>query len=171
MSKAHNPGELLSAVELAARFDRKLLPEVSVDAREIECSVLGNDDPKASVLGEIIPAHEFYDYDAKYHNENSQLIIPAPLSNEKTREIQEMAVKAFKAMDCAGMARADFFVEKKTDKVYINELNTIPGFTKISMYPKLWQASGLSYEDLIDELIQLALERHKEKNRNITDYK
>jgi len=170
ISKVHSDGELNPAIDSAARYDRKLLAEVAINAREIECSVLGNDDPEASVPGEIIPAHEFYDYEAKYHDENSQLIIPANLSEDKSNEIREMAVEAFRAIDCTGMARVDFLLEKETEKVYLNEVNTIPGFTKISMYPKLWEATGLSYSALIDKLIQLAIERHEEKNRNLTTY-
>jgi len=170
ITKVHCPEELSTAINIAAKYDRKILAEVAIDAREIECSLLGNDEPEVSVPGEIIPANEFYDYEAKYHSENSRLIIPARSSEKKIHELQDIAKKAFKAMDCAGMARADFFLEKKTEKVYINELNTIPGFTKISMYPKLWEASGLPYTDLIDKLIQLAIENHKEKSKNITRY-
>jgi len=171
VSKVSDFSKLDEAIHLATKFDSKIIAEAAVNTREIECSVLGNDDPKASILGEVVPAHEFYDYDAKYHNENSELIIPAKISGDKTREMQDIAVRAFKAMECAGMARVDFFLEKETDRVFLNEVNTIPGFTKISMYPKLWDASGLSYPDLIDKLIMLAIERHQEKNRNITSYK
>jgi D-alanine-D-alanine ligase len=120
----------------------------------------------ASVVGEIIPAHEFYDYEAKYLDEGSQLIIPAEISDQLSKEIRELAVRAFQAIDCSGLARVDFFLERSTGRVLLNEINTIPGFTKISMYPKLWEASGLSYANLIDRLIQLALERHRDRSRN-----
>ena len=165
VSKARNRAELKSAILLAAEYDRKVIVEKSVDAREIECSVLGNDNPRASLPGEIIPSREFYDYAAKYlDGDKSKLILPAPLSNKDVARIQELAVRAFKALDCSGMARVDFLMCKVTGNIYINELNTIPGFTKISMYPKMWEISGLSYGSLIDELIQLAIERHKQKN-------
>ncbi|MGB3964825.1 MAG: D-alanine--D-alanine ligase family protein [Tepidanaerobacteraceae bacterium] len=165
VSKARNRAELKSAILLAAEYDRKVIVEKSVDAREIECSVLGNDNPRASLPGEIIPSREFYDYVAKYlDGDKSKLILPAPLSNKDVARIQELAVRAFKALDCSGMARVDFLMCKVTGNIYINELNTIPGFTKISMYPKMWEISGLSYGSLIDELIQLAIERHKQKN-------
>ena len=143
-------------------------------AREIECSVLGNDDPIASVPGEIVPGKEFYDYTAKYLDEGSQLIIPAKLSRAGTKKVQELAIAAFKAVDCSGLARVDFLMEpgsqtksgKKAGKIYLNEINTMPGFTAISMYPKLWAASGLAYPDLIDRLIQLGIERHEDKKKN-----
>jgi len=138
--------------------------------REIECSVLGNDDPQVSVPGEIVPCNEFYDYRAKYIDEGSQLIIPAALSSEAIREVQRLALEAFLAIDCSGMARVDCFVSKDARQIYVNEVNTIPGFTKISMYPKLWEASGIGYAELIDRLIQLAIERHEEKNRLKTSY-
>jgi len=170
ITKAHQPEALPAALNEAARYDRRLLVEEAVDAREIEISVLGNDDPIASVPGEIIPGGEFYDYEAKYIADDSELLIPAPISEEVTRRIQEMAVRAYKAIDCAGMARADFFLERGTDRIYINELNTIPGFTPISMYPKLWEASGISYSELVDRLIELALERHRDKSRSETSY-
>lgn len=170
ISKASDRPSLAHALSVAARYDRKLIVEEGVDCREIECSVLGNDDPMASVPGEIIPCNEFYDYRAKYVDEGSRLLIPAPLPPETAQEVRRIAVEAFKAVDCAGMARVDLFLERGTEKVYLNEINTIPGFTKISMYPKLWEASGLSYPDLIDRLLQLALERHNEKLRNETSY-
>lgn len=170
ITKAHGLEELPAALNEAARYDRKLLVEEAIDAREIEVSVLGNDEPVASVPGEIIPCNEFYDYEAKYIADDSELFIPAPISDELTRRIQEMAVQAYKAIDCAGMARADLFLERGTDKIYVNELNTIPGFTPISMYPKLWEASGVSYSELIDRLIELALERHQDKSRSATSY-
>ena len=172
ISKVRGPQELDGALAEAARYDRKLVVEQDAgNVREVECSVLGNDDPVASIPGEIVPSREFYDYIAKYHDNNSELIIPARISQETIERIQELAVKAFKALDCAGMARVDFFVDKDTEDVYINELNTIPGFTPISMYPKLWEASGLSYGELIDRLIQLAIERHRDKQRNATSFK
>lgn len=170
VSKAHNREELIRGLDLAARFDRKLLAERAIDAREIECSVLGNDDPIASIPGEIIPCNEFYDYRAKYIDENSQLLIPAPLSEEQTNQVRDLAIRAFRAIDCAGMARVDFFVERGTGHIFINELNTIPGFTKISMYPKLWEASGIPYPELLDRLIALALERYEEKRASQTRY-
>ena len=158
-------------MEEAAKFDRKIVVEQSVGgkkqkAREIECSVLGNDEPVASVPGEIVPVKEFYDYNAKYLDEGSELIIPARLTKPQTKKVQELAVAAFKAVDCSGLARVDFLMDPKTKKIYLNEINTMPGFTSISMYPKLWAASGLSYPDLIDRLIQLGLERHEDKKKN-----
>lgn len=165
ISKAHDRQELLKGLELAAKHDRKILVEEYIECREIECAVLGNDDPDASVLGEIIPSHEFYDYESKYFDDGkSKLIIPADIPEEKSDEMRAMAVKAYKAIDCSGLARVDFFLEKETMKVYINEINTMPGFTKYSMYPMLWQATGLPYKELIDKLIELAEERYEEKN-------
>jgi D-alanine-D-alanine ligase len=140
------------------------------NAREIECSVLGNDDPVASVPGEVISSNEFYDYDAKYVDGKSTAIIPARLPRKVAAEIQRRAIMVFKVLDCCGMARVDFFVSKKSGRVYVNELNTIPGFTSISMYPKLWEASGLPYTQLLDRLIALAIERHREKNRLRTTF-
>ena len=171
ISKAHNKKELGPAIEEAAKFDRKIVIEQGVGddkqkAREIECSVLGNDEPAASVPGEIVPATEFYDYKAKYVDEGSQLIIPAKLSKAETKKVQELAIAAFKAVDCSGLARVDFLMDPKTRKIYLNEINTMPGFTAISMYPKLWGATGLEYSDLIDRLIQLGLERHEDKKKN-----
>jgi len=165
ITKAHDRPELQQALEFASQFDRKIVVERFIDGREIECSVLGNDAPNASLPGEVIPSREFYDYEAKYIDENSRLIIPAHLSRAQTRSVQRLAVEGFLACECAGMARVDFFVEKKTGRVLLNEINTIPGFTSISMYPKLWEASGLAYKDLIERLIQLALDRHAEKTR------
>lgn len=164
ISKANSCEELKSAIKLAAEYDTKILVEKFIQAREIECSVLGNDTPKASLPGEIVPSREFYDYTAKYLDGKSKLLLPAPLAKEHTDKIQDMAKKAFLALDCSGMARVDFLICKNTGTIYINELNTIPGFTDISMYPKMWDITGLSYKDLIDELIRLALERHKQKN-------
>ena len=171
ISKAHNKKELGPAIEEAAKFDRKIVIEQGVGgtkekAREVECSVLGNDDPEASTVGEIVPIKEFYDYDAKYLDEGSQLIIPAKLTKAEMKKVQELAVKAFKAVDCTGLARVDFLMDPKTRKIYVNEINTMPGFTAISMYPKLWAASGLEYSDLIDRLIQLGVERHADKKKN-----
>jgi D-alanine-D-alanine ligase len=175
ISKAHDHKELGPAIEETAKFDRKIVIEQGVGgkknkAREIECSVLGNDDPVASLPGEIIPGKEFYDYTAKYLDEGSQLIIPAKLTKAETKRVQELAIAAFKAVDCSGLARVDFLVEpgsgKKAGKIYLNEINTMPGFTAISMYPKLWAASGLGYADLIDRLIQLGIERHEDKKKN-----
>jgi len=163
ISKAHNRDELRMGLDLASRFDRRLLVERAIDGREIECSVLGNDEPVASVLGEVVPCNEFYDYRAKYVDRDSMLHIPADLPAETTEAIREMAVRAFLALDCAGLARVDFFVCRRTGQVYVNELNTIPGFTQISMYPKLWEASGLPYGELIDRLIDLAMERYEEE--------
>lgn len=161
ITKAHNREELKAGLLEACRHDRKVLVEKGIDCREFECSVLGNDDPVASGVGEIIPGREFYDYEAKYFdNGKSVLVIPAQLPDSKVQEFREAAVKAYKALDCCGMARVDFFMDKKTGKIYLNEINTIPGFTKISMYPKLWEAAGLSYRKLIDRLIELAVERH-----------
>ena len=170
ISKAHDRAELRAALDDAARYDRKLLVEVAVDAREIEVSVLGNDEPIASVPGEVVPSNEFYDYAAKYLDGESDLLIPAPIPSQTAEMIAQVAVEAYQAIDCAGMARVDFLLDRKTGKVYLNEVNTLPGFTPISMYPKLWEASGISYPDLIDRLIQLALERHADKNRSLTGY-
>ena len=172
ISKAHDGKELGPAIEEAAKFDRKIVIEQGVGgnkqkAREIECSVLGNDQPRASVPGEIVPSKEFYDYDAKYLEEGSQLIIPAKLTKAETRKVQQLAMGAFKAVDCSGLARVDFLMEPgKSRKIYVNEINTMPGFTAISMYPKLWAASGLAYPELIERLIELGIERHEEKKRN-----
>jgi D-alanine-D-alanine ligase len=171
ISKAHNRKELGPAIGEAAKFDRKIVIEQGVGgkkekAREIECSVLGNDEPIASVPGEIVPGKEFYDYTAKYVDEGSQLIIPAKLTKAETKKVQDLAVAAFQAVDCSGLARVDFLMDPKTGKIFLNEINTMPGFTSISMYPKLWAASGLAYADLIDRLIQLGIERHEDKKKN-----
>jgi D-alanine-D-alanine ligase len=163
ISKAHDRKELLRAFEEGVQYDRKVIVEQGIrDVREIEVSVLGNDDPEASVPGEIIPSNEFYDYDAKYVDGRSTAVIPAKIPRASARKVREYAVRAYRAIDCAGMARADFLMAKRTGRIYINELNTIPGFTAISMYPKLWEASGLSYPELLDRLIQLAIERHRQ---------
>jgi D-alanine-D-alanine ligase len=171
ISKAHDSKELGPAIYEAAKFDRKIVIEEGVGgktgkAREIECSVLGNDKPEASVPGEIVPCKEFYDYNAKYLDEGSQLIIPAKLSKAEMKRVQQLAIGAFQAVDCSGLARVDFLMDPKTRKIYLNEINTMPGFTSISMYPKLWAATGVSYPELIERLIQLGLERHEEKKRN-----
>jgi D-alanine-D-alanine ligase len=171
ISKVHDRKELGPAITEAAKFDRKIVIEQGVGgrkqkAREIECSVLGNDQPEASLPGEIVPSTEFYDYNAKYLDEGSQLIIPAKLSKAETKEVQRLAIAAFKAVDCAGLARVDFLMDPKSRKIYLNEINTMPGFTSISMYPKLWAASGVSYRDLIGRLIGLGLRRHEEKKKN-----
>ncbi len=167
ISKVHNKEELIKGIEFALQYDRKVVLEQGVNAREIEISVLGNEKVYASVPGEIIPAKEFYDYEAKYLNASSALLIPAKLEEEKMNEIRNMAIKAFKAIDGSGLARVDFFVEKNTGNIYINEINTMPGFTNISMYPKLWEATGILYTDLIDKLIHLAMERYEEKKRKV----
>jgi D-alanine-D-alanine ligase len=172
ISKAHSRKELGPALEEAAKYDRKLVVEQGVGgsksrARELEVGVLGNDNPKASVVGEIIPGKEFYDYEAKYLSEGSVPVIPAKLTKTEASKIREMAVAAFRACDLSGLARVDFLMEPDGKRrIYLNEVNTLPGFTQISMYPKLWQATGIPYTDLITRLIELALERHKDKNRN-----
>ena len=171
ISKAHSQKELGAAIREAARFDRKIIVEEGVGgkkqkAREIECSVLGNDRPEASIPGEIVPSKEFYDYDAKYLDEGSELIIPARLNKPQIRKVQQIAIAAFKAVDCSGLARVDFLMDPKRRRIYLNEINTMPGFTAISMYTKLWAASGLSYPQLIERLIQLGLERHQDKKKN-----
>ncbi|MBS1804852.1 MAG: D-alanine--D-alanine ligase [Acidobacteria bacterium] len=172
ISKAHDRKELAPALNEAAKYDRKLVVEQGVSgkkspARELEVAVLGNDDPKASVVGEIIPGKEFYDYEAKYLSEGSVPVIPAKLTSAEAKKIREMAIAAFRACDLAGLARVDFLMEPDGKRrIYINEVNTLPGFTQISMYPKLWEATGISYRDLISRLIELAQERHKEKERN-----
>ena len=161
ITKAHDKEELKEALILASKYDRKILVEEFIDGREIECAVLGNDNPQASITGEIKPCNEFYDYDAKYNDDRSELIIPAEIPKETEDEIRSAAVKAFKELDCSGLARVDFFVHNKTGEIYINELNTMPGFTNISMYPKLWEATGISYSELLDRLIELALEQQR----------
>ncbi len=170
ISKALNREGLRAGLNEAAQYDRKLLVEEAIDAREIEVSVLGNDDPIVSVPGEIIPSREFYDYAAKYLDGESELVIPAPLSPEQTAEAQALARQIYLAIDCAGMARVDFLLRRGTGTLYLNEVNTIPGFTPISMYPKLWEATGISYAELIDRLIQLGLERFHDKSRSKTSY-
>ena len=166
ISKARSEIEFAEAMELALQFDRKIVVEAAIpEAREIECSVLGNDLPEASIPGEIVPSKEFYDYEAKYLGGGSKEIIPAPLTGAQVREVQKLAIRAFQALDCAGMARVDFLMPRGSDEIYLNELNTIPGFTANSMYPKMWEASGLPYPALVDRLIQLAVERHAQKQK------
>lgn len=166
VTKCNNRSDLQEGLMEAASFDRRVLVQKGIkNAREIEVSVLGNEEPVASVPGEILPSREFYSYESKYIDGTSGLVIPARLSVETSELVREYAVRAYKAIDCAGMARVDFFVEKDTDRIYLNEVNTIPGFTKISMYPKLWEASGLPYNKLVDRLIELAMERKAERDR------
>jgi D-alanine-D-alanine ligase len=165
ISKVTARGDLVSALHEAAYYDRRVVIEKGVDAREIEMSVLGNDDPIASVAGEVVPLGGFYDYNAKYIDDSTDLVIPAKLDHGLLGYLQEMAIDAFRALDLAGMARVDFFVERGTDRVFLNEVNTLPGFTSISMYPMLWEASGVPLPELIDRLVGLALERHGERKR------
>jgi D-alanine-D-alanine ligase len=172
ITKAHNAKELASAIETAAQFDRKIVVEQGVGgkkdkARELEVAVLGNDAPEASVVGEVVPIKEFYDYEAKYLSEGSDLIVPAKLTKAQAKQVREMAIAAFRVCDCAGLARVDFLMEPgKSGRIYVNEINTLPGFTSISMYPRLWAASGVPYPKLIDRLIELAMERRADKDRN-----
>jgi D-alanine-D-alanine ligase len=173
ISKAKSDDDFRKAMELALQFDRKIVIEAAVpNAREIECAVLGNDEPDASVPGEVIPSREFYDYEAKYIDDASQTVIPAQLTDGQVAEVRRMSIEAFKAVDGSGMARVDFLLSRDTGEIFVNEVNTIPGFTTISMYPKMWEASGLPYPKLLDRLIDLAIERHGEKQRlrtSITD--
>jgi D-alanine-D-alanine ligase len=172
VTRCSNRSDLQEGLMEAASFDRRVLVQKGVrNVREIEVSVLGNDDPIASVCGEVLPSREFYSYEAKYIDGTSGLVIPAPLPDEISECIRQYAVRAYKAIDCAGMARVDFFVEKDTNRIYLNELNSIPGFTKISMYPKLWEASGLPYPKLVDRLIELAMERKAERDRTSHSYR
>jgi D-alanine-D-alanine ligase len=171
ISKARERKELGPAIAEAAKFDRKIVIEEGVGgkknkAREIECAVLGNDNPQASIAGEIIPIKEFYDYDAKYLVEGSEPVIPAKITKSEMKTVQKLAIAAFQAVDCTGLARVDFLMDPKSRKIFVNEINTMPGFTAISMYPKMWAASGLAYPDLIDRLIRLGIERHEDKERN-----
>ncbi len=168
INKAHDRAELAHAMNVAAEYDRKIVVERGIDCRELECAVLGNDEPLASVVGEIVASSEFYDYAAKYIDNKSQIVIPAAISQVTAEEVRRQAVQAFQALDLSGLARVDFFLERGTGKVYINEVNTLPGFTQISMYPKLWEASGLPYQELLDRLIELASERYEDKQRNRT---
>jgi D-alanine-D-alanine ligase len=164
ISKAKDPAGLAEAIDLATSFDRKIVVEAAVPAaREIECAVLGNDEPEASVPGEVIPSREFYDYEAKYIDDGSKTVIPADLPEKTAADIRRLAIAAFRAIDCAGMARVDFLLSRPAGEIFLNEVNTIPGFTTISMYSKMWAASGVEYPVLLDRLIALALERHAEK--------
>ena len=172
VSKCNNRSDLQEGLFEAAAYDRRVLIQHGVkNVREIEVSVLGNDDPQASVPGEVLPSREFYSYESKYVDGTSGLIIPAPLPPETIELIRQIAIRAYKAIDCAGLARVDFMIDKDTNAVYLNEVNTIPGFTKISMYPKLWEATGLPYAKLVDRLIELALERKAERDRTKHDYR
>jgi len=170
ISKAANRNELSDAIDDAARYDRKVIVERAVNGREIEVSILGNEHPIASLPGEIITGHEFYDYEDKYVDTTSRTEVPAKLPKKIIDRIQREAIRAFQAVDGSGLARVDFFVERGTNRVIINEINTMPGFTSISMYPKLWEASGIPYSELIDRLVELAIERHADKSRNLTSY-
>ncbi len=170
ITKAKDQAGLWLGLDEAAKYDRKIVVETGLEAREIEVSILGNDEPIASMPGEIIPSREFYSYAAKYIDDSSELIIPAPLTPAQTERVQEIAITAFQTLDCAGLARVDFLVDKQTGKIYLNEVNTMPGFTAISMYPKLWAASGLSYSELIDRLIELALERYDDKQHTTSSF-
>ncbi len=170
ISKVKSDKQLREALDTACLYDRKVLIEAGVECREIECSVLGNERPIASEVGEIIPANEFYDYEAKYFDNSTKLDIPAKINSEVKDRVKFLSIEAFAALDCSGMARVDFFLCKKTGKLFLNELNTIPGFTKMSMYPRLWKASGLNYKDLIDKLLDLAVKKHQDKNRSKTDF-
>jgi D-alanine-D-alanine ligase len=163
ITKVKSHDQLAPAIELAAQFDRKVIVERGIVGREFECSVLGNDNPKASVPCEILPSRDFYDYEDKYLLNKAQTVVPADLTTEQTQEIQRLAIACYQAVECEGMARVDFLLETATGKFFINEINTIPGFTSISMYPKMWEASGLSYPALIDRLIELAMERHQSR--------
>ncbi len=171
VSKVRDGRGLKEALDLAFRYDRAVLVEQGIEAREIECSVLGNDAPEASVAGEIVPAHEFYDYAAKYLDTGSRLVIPADLPAEQARLVRDLAIRAFRVLDLAGMARVDFFIDRNTGVVFLNEVNTLPGFTPISMYPKLWEASGLPFPRLVDRLIELALERHAARRALVTAFR
>jgi len=170
VSKVKQVEALPAALDLACQYDRRLLIEQGLDCRELECSVLGNDDPQVSIVGEIVSHREFYDYEAKYGEGQSELRIPAQIDPAMADALRRMAVVAFRAVDAAGLARVDFFVERQTGTPYVNEINTLPGFTTVSMYPKLWEASGLPYDQLIDRLVHLALERHQDRRRSRTTY-
>lgn len=170
ISKAHSRADLVEALMYAAQYDRRILVQKGHNVREIEVAVLGNDDPQASVCGEVAPEAEFYSYEAKYHDDRSKTYIPADIPAETAERIRELAVRAYKAVDIAGMARVDFFLDKDTGEVFLNELNTIPGFTQISMYPQLWKASGIPGEELVDRLIELALERHAQRQSQSFEY-
>lgn len=170
VSKCTSRSDLVEGLMEAAQYDRRIVVEVGIEAREIEVSVLGNEEPQASVAGEIKPSREFYTYEAKYVDDASELMIPAAISEELMEEVRRIGVEAYAAIDGAGMARVDFLLEKGTDRIYLNEINTIPGFTRISMYPKLWEASGLPYPELCDRLIELAFTRQEQKDRLLRSY-
>jgi D-alanine-D-alanine ligase len=170
VSKVSSRSDLMEGLMEARQFDRRVIVEQGIEAREIEVSVIGNEQPQASIPGEIVPGAEFYSYQAKYLDDSSDLLIPAPMDPETVEEVRRLAVQAYAAIDGAGFARVDFLLEKSTDKVFMNEINTIPGFTKISMFPKLWEASGLSYPGLVQELIDLALARHVQKSKLLRSY-
>ncbi|HEY3170874.1 MAG TPA: D-alanine--D-alanine ligase, partial [Thermoanaerobaculia bacterium] len=165
VNKVKDLSRLDAALEEAFRYDDRALVEEGIDARELECSVLGDEEPRASIPGEVVPGHEFYDYDDKYRDDKAQLLIPAPVPQKVSEEVQRLAVEAFRLCGISGMARVDFFLERRTDRVLVNELNTLPGFTAISMYPKLWEASGLPLSELLDELIRIALARKEKRER------
>ncbi len=167
VAKAHDREELIEGLGNASKFDIRVLVEEFIDGREIECAILGNDEPEASIVGEILPSNEFYDFEAKYLDENSSTHIPADISEDTVKKIRDYAVRAYKAADCAGLARVDFFVHKETGEIYLNEINTMPGFTSISMYPKLWEASGIKCDDLIERLISLARKRYEDNKREL----
>ena len=170
IAKCNDRAELRAGMNEAARYDRRVVVEQGVSVRELEVAVLGNDKPEASVVGEIRPKRDFYDYEAKYVTDDSELIIPAEISAEMSDQVRQLAINAYRAIDCAGLGRVDFLLDTETDKLYINEINTIPGFTSISMYPKLWEATGVSYSDLLDKLVDLALERFEDKAENETKF-
>ncbi|WP_304459744.1 ATP-grasp domain-containing protein, partial [Alicyclobacillus sendaiensis] len=170
ISKARSQRELVEAIHLALSYDRRVIVEEGIDAREVEIAILGNDRPMASVAGEIIPKREFYDYEANSPDGGAELRIPADLTPEERRTVEDYAIRAFQAIDAAGLARVDFFLERGTGRILVNEINTMPGFTRFSMYPKLWEASGLAYDKLLDRLIELALERHAERNQLLRSY-
>jgi D-alanine-D-alanine ligase len=171
ITRCGSRSDLIEGLADAARYDRRVLIERGLDAREIEVSVLGNDRPQSSVPGEVVPSREFYSYESKYIDGTSQLLIPAPIPEDKVREVQRMAVEAYRAIDGAGLARADFLMDRKSGELFVNELNTMPGFTTISMYPKLWENTGLPYPELLDRLIELAMERHADRTKSERSYR
>jgi D-alanine-D-alanine ligase len=168
INKAHNRAELEHAMNVAAEYDRKIVIEKGINCRELECAVLGNDEPIVSVVGEVAASSEFFDYNAKYIDNKSEITIPAAIPQDTAQEIRRQALQAFLALDLSGLARVDFFLEKETGQVYMNEVNTLPGFTQVSMYPMLWEASGIPYRELLDRLIELGIERHADRQRNRT---
>jgi len=170
ISRCTDRDSLIAGLDEAARFDRRLVVEQGIDGRELEVAVLGNDAPIASIVGEIRPRRAFYDYVAKYVSDDSELLIPAPLPAETAEAVRSLALRAYQAIDCAGLGRVDLLLDRESGQLYLNEINTMPGFTRISMYPKLWEASGISYAELLDRLIELALDRHAEKSTLQTSY-